>query len=228
MGWTSRATNRCWRISVKLTRLTLNSPYQLERLLTLFIQRVGENSDTPSLITLVAADADFLWLCREILDPAAEPNPTFDESLACVCRQNGMNPLRLKEKLTPAAGALGLMQSVNSPADYYRLLGVRPQANAQEIKKAFRRKVVKVHPDANASFTGGSQRFVELNDAYRTLRDPVLRQQYDTNRHHLMRWYERSGLPLPMGSKPAVVFWYLCALFFIFTLLLIFIDLIVF
>jgi molecular chaperone DnaJ len=81
--------------------------------------------------------------------------------------------------------------------DYYHLLGVRSQADAQEIKKAFRRKAVTVHPDANANLTGSSRQFVELNDAYRTLRDPVLRHHYDINRHHLLRWREHPHMTFP-------------------------------
>ena len=138
-----------------------NYTYQQKRLLMCFIRQVGEINDTPSLIMIIAADADYLWICRSIVDPAAEPNPKFPKTLKRVCRDHGLNLSRLKAKLTPAARALGLMHASNTSADYYRLLGVRSQANKQEIKKAFRRKSVKIHPDANANLTGSSRRFVE-------------------------------------------------------------------
>lgn len=193
-----------------------------------FIRQVGEINDTPSLIMIIAADADYLRLCRSIVDPAAESNPKFSKTLESVCRDHGLSLSRLKEKLTLAARALGLMHTSNTSADYYRLLGVRSQANTQEIKKAFRRKAVKIHPDANANLTGSSRRFVELNDAYRTLRDPVLRRHYDVNRQHLFRWRERPKLSLPADSRPTIFLWYLGGLLFIFVILFVVLDIIVF
>ncbi|MCB2148585.1 MAG: J domain-containing protein [Deltaproteobacteria bacterium] len=197
-----------------------NHPCPQERRLTRFIRRVGECNDTPSLIVIIAADAAYLRLCRSIVDPAAEPNSEFAETLVRVCRDNGVNPDRLKETLTPAARALGIVQPSRAAADYYQLLGVRSRANAQEIKKAFRRKAVEVHPDANAELAGSGRRFVELNDAYRTLRDPALRHHYDINRQHRLRWHEHPKGSLPADRSPPVFWWYVCGLIFIFMLLL--------
>ena len=197
-------------------------------MLTHFIRQVGERNDTPSLIMLIAADAEYLRLCRSIVAPSTEPNSQFAESLISFCRDNGMNPNHLKEKLTPAARALGIVQSSDASPDYYHLLGVRSKANAQEIKKAFRRKAGKVHPDANANLKGSSRQFVELNDAYRTLRDPVLRHHYDINRQHLSRWRERPTWSFPADERPTILVWYLGGLIFIFILLLLFLDMIVY
>lgn len=205
-----------------------NHPCCQEQLLTEFIRQVGERSDTPSLIMLIAADAEYLRFCRSIVAPSTEPNSPFADSLVSFCRDNGMNLNRLKEKLTPAARALGIVQSPDASIDYYRLLGVRSKADAQEIKKAFRRKASRAHPDATANLTGSSGQFVELNDAYRTLRDPILRHHYDINRRHLSRWRERPTWSFPADERPTVLVWYLGGLIFIFILLLLFLDMIVY
>ncbi len=204
-----------------------NQPRNQQRLLTDFIRQVGECSDTPSLIMLMAADADYLRLCRSIVAPGAEPNAQFADALVSFCRDCGMNLNRLKIKLTPAARALGIVPSSDAAVDYYRLLGVRSQADAQEIKKAFRRKAGRVHPDANANLNGGTRQFVELNDAYRTLRDPVLRHHYDISRQHLLRWRERPTRSFPADERPTILSWYLGGLVFIFILLLLFLNIIV-
>jgi len=60
-------------------------------------------------------------------------------------------------------------------ADYYNTLGVSKQANADEIKKAYRKLASQHHPDKG----GDTQKFQEIEEAYRTLSDPEKRQHYD-------------------------------------------------
>src|SRR5690606_2351938 len=64
-------------------------------------------------------------------------------------------------------------------ADYYKLLGVERTADADEIKKAYRRLAVKYHPDKNNGSKESEERFKEVTQAYETLRDPDKRAVYD-------------------------------------------------
>ena len=59
--------------------------------------------------------------------------------------------------------------------DHYQTLGVSPQADTKEIKKAFRKLASKHHPDKG----GDADKFKELQQAYEVLSDPQKRQQYD-------------------------------------------------
>jgi molecular chaperone DnaJ len=59
--------------------------------------------------------------------------------------------------------------------NYYDILGVKKDASADEIKKAFRRLARKHHPDAG----GSEEKFKELNEAYEVLSDSEKRSQYD-------------------------------------------------
>lgn len=60
--------------------------------------------------------------------------------------------------------------------NYYDILGVEKGASDQEIKKAFRKKAHKFHPDKQ---TGDEAKFKEVNEAYQVLGDKEKRQQYD-------------------------------------------------
>lgn len=64
-------------------------------------------------------------------------------------------------------------------ADYYSVLGVKKDASAAEIKKAFRKLAKQYHPDATGGDTGAEKRFIEINEAYDTLGDEKKRKEYD-------------------------------------------------
>jgi molecular chaperone DnaJ len=67
--------------------------------------------------------------------------------------------------------------------DYYEVLGLARSANAEEIKKAYRKLAVQHHPDKNPGDKKAEERFKELSEAYEVLSDPQKRQMYDQFGH---------------------------------------------
>ena len=62
--------------------------------------------------------------------------------------------------------------------DYYKVLGVKPNASQTEIKSAYRKLARKSHPDLNPNTEAGRQ-FALLSKAYHTLIDPQERAYFD-------------------------------------------------
>jgi molecular chaperone DnaJ len=66
--------------------------------------------------------------------------------------------------------------------DYYKTLGVPKDADADTIKKAYRKLARKYHPDANKGDTDAEDRFKEVSEAYDVLSDSTRRAEYDEAR----------------------------------------------
>ena len=62
--------------------------------------------------------------------------------------------------------------------DYYAILGVKREAGADEIKRAYRRLARKYHPDVSKE-PDAEARFKEVGEAYEVLKDPEKRATYD-------------------------------------------------
>src|SRR5690625_980955 len=69
-----------------------------------------------------------------------------------------------------------------SKRDYYEVLGVAKDATKQEIRRAYREKARKYHPDVNKA-EDAKEKFIEAKEAYEVLRDEQKRAQYDQFGH---------------------------------------------
>lgn len=67
--------------------------------------------------------------------------------------------------------------------DYYEVLGVEKNANADEIKKAYRKAAIKYHPDKNPGDKDAEEKFKEAAEAYDVLSNPDKRARYDQFGH---------------------------------------------
>jgi curved DNA-binding protein CbpA len=78
----------------------------------------------------------------------------------------------------------------------YEVLGLDPSASAEDIKDAFRRLALELHPDRNPGDEDKAARFKQVNAAHQLLGDPELRSQYD---RHGEGWVD----PLAPPPDPA-------------------------
>lgn len=63
--------------------------------------------------------------------------------------------------------------------DYYDILGVDRDATPEAIKKAYRRRAMKVHPDVAPDDAEAAEKFKELSEAYEVLSDPNKKAVFD-------------------------------------------------
>ena len=71
--------------------------------------------------------------------------------------------------------------------DYYEVLGVSKTASEADIKRAYRRKAMKYHPDKNPDDKQAEEKFKECAEAYEVLSDPEKRKRYDQFGHDGLR-----------------------------------------
>ena len=92
-----------------------------------------------------------------------------------------------------AAGALKFQEEMfgsvermrletDSDADYYEILGITHAASMKEIKRAYRNKVLEVHPDHHPNCSDCQEKFIVSTKAYETLIDDEKRKIYDQTR----------------------------------------------
>lgn len=68
--------------------------------------------------------------------------------------------------------------------DYYHILKIPSSASADEIRKAYRKLALVLHPDKNKT-QGASEAFMEVVEAYDILGNPATRKKYDRSRNIL-------------------------------------------
>lgn len=67
--------------------------------------------------------------------------------------------------------------------DYYEVLGVKKDATGEEIKKAYRKKAMELHPDRNPDDPTAEAKFKEAAEAFDVLKDDNKRARYDRYGH---------------------------------------------
>ena len=70
-----------------------------------------------------------------------------------------------------------------SKRDYYEVLGVGRTATDDELKQAYRRRAMKLHPDRNPGDASAEAAFKECKEAYEVLSDGGRRRMYDQHGH---------------------------------------------
>ncbi|CAH0478633.1 unnamed protein product [Peronospora belbahrii] len=115
----------------------------------------------------------------------------------------------------------------------YDLMGIKPDATPEEIKKAYRRKALQLHPDKRGNTIESQEEFTRMKQAYDVLSDPQKREIYDQVGEDGIKLMEDYGNMSPeqmsillfrsmgaLGIKGKCVLIFLVTLLFVFFLLI--------
>lgn len=82
--------------------------------------------------------------------------------------------------------------------DYYKILGIKENAELIDIKKAYRKLALKFHPDMNPA-GDAEEKFKEVAEAYEVLKNATRRAEYDELRRY--GGSSRRGFQSPPGRQ---------------------------
>merc|ERR1712227_296926 len=104
-------------------------------------------------------------------------HPIFESDFDCLTEYRNRVGVRMK------ASFLVFLVSVLNQDDYYAKLGIEKNASSKEIRKAFKKLAITMHPDKSDD-PDAHEKFLEINKIYEVLKDDELRKKYD-------RWGEK-------------------------------------
>ncbi|EOA13574.1 hypothetical protein CARUB_v10026641mg [Capsella rubella] len=120
---------------------------------------------------------DHLVAAYENLDSVSR-NRSVDEKLKTVDGDGKLETGKGDENKKYTEESVELVRNINRNKDYYAILGLEKNCSVEEIRKAYRKLSLKVHPDKNKA-PGSEEAFKKLSKAFTCLSDGNSRSQYD-------------------------------------------------
>ena len=118
-------------------------------------------------------------------------------------------PQRKGAHAKPADDDVVEIKRVKSANTFYKQLAIPVDATEDDVRKAYHKLARKLHPDKNTA-PFAEEAFKMVSDAYEVLKDPRMRQRYDTALANGEEWrdqkdYGNFGGGVPLHLRPAIV-----------------------
>ncbi|KAJ0609706.1 putative DnaJ domain, Chaperone J-domain superfamily [Helianthus annuus] len=119
---------------------------------------------------------DLLAACKNL--DSANPSPSNGGNNVASNRVNPKQDEGVKGEPSYTEEHVQVVRKIKSSTDYYEILGVGKSCSVEEVKKAYRKLSLKVHPDKNKA-PGSEEAFKKVGKAFKCLSDDNSRRQYD-------------------------------------------------
>lgn len=122
---------------------------------------------------------DLLAACENLDSP--NPGPSSGEGHVRSAEYNNVKakfPESMNGEPSYTEEHVQLIRQIRRNKDYYEILGVEKRCSVEEIRKAYRKLSLKVHPDKNKA-PGSEEAFKKVCKAFKCLSDTDSRRQYD-------------------------------------------------
>lgn len=120
---------------------------------------------------------DLLAACEKIDSASASPSENGGH-----VERTKSRPVKTEETLNGERSYteehVQLIRQINKQKEYYAILGVEKTCSVEEIRKAYRKLSLKVHPDKNKA-PGAEEAFKKVSKAFKCLSEEDSRRQYD-------------------------------------------------
>ena len=94
------------------------------------------------------------------------------------------------------------MNAPGAEFDPYRALGLTPEASQEDLRAAYKRSVLELHPDGRPADAARDEAFRRATEAWKLLSDPELRRAYD----RASRRAANSHPPTSLGYELGLLF----------------------
>ncbi|XP_027165241.1 chaperone protein dnaJ 49 [Coffea eugenioides] len=122
---------------------------------------------------------DLLAACEDLDSSSASPSSTVSSSNHVRNEEGGVKVDGVSNgERTYTEEHVQLVKKIKSKKDYYAVLGVEKNCSVEEIKKAYKKLSLKVHPDKNKA-PGSEDAFKKVSKAFKCLSEDDSRRQYD-------------------------------------------------
>lgn len=124
---------------------------------------------------------DDLFAACESLESSASAGPSSDAKNTAASGkgdEGSVNGGVANGERTYTEEHVQLVRQIKTKKDYYAILGLEKSCSVEEVRKAYRKLSLKVHPDKNKA-PGSEEAFKKVSKAFKCLSDDESRRQYD-------------------------------------------------
>ncbi|KAI9136898.1 hypothetical protein BKA69DRAFT_1101501 [Paraphysoderma sedebokerense] len=155
--------------------ISLHQTPEAEKLLSLLSSQ-SQSSSNSSSSSSPKPSASSSSSSTSHTQPRNRRKPSSDSSATTSSRDH--NQGRQTRDFTPEQAASVKEIKQRNASDYYAVLGLEKSASESEIKKAYRKLALQLHPDKNSA-PGADEAFKAVSKAFAILGDEDKRRQYD-------------------------------------------------